>query len=94
MFLYAAKELKVIPLHCIAVEDSSAGVQAALSAGMCVLGIGPTERVGVANVVLTSLSGLRLKRLKEIHAAWEASQQLPVSLQPPSAKATMNVWGH
>jgi beta-phosphoglucomutase len=94
VFLHVARALKLSPGHCIAVEDSSAGVQAALSAGMCVLGIGPTERVGAANMVLTSLSGVHVKRLKEMHAAWQVSRQLPVSLRPSSVSTTMEIWGH
>jgi HAD superfamily hydrolase (TIGR01509 family) len=38
LFLYAARQLGVAPQDCIVVEDSTTGVEAALAAGMPVLG--------------------------------------------------------
>lgn len=37
LFLFAAKEMKVNPKNCIVVEDSTAGAEAAIAAGMQVL---------------------------------------------------------
>ena len=38
LFLYAARRLQSSPARCLVIEDSVAGVQAGLAAGMCVLG--------------------------------------------------------
>lgn len=40
VFLLAAERLGVPPLECLVVEDADAGVEAALAAGMFVLGVG------------------------------------------------------
>jgi kojibiose phosphorylase len=59
VFLYAARQLGLEPLQCLAVEDAASGVEAALAAGMWVVGLGPVERVGAAHIVYASLAGLR-----------------------------------
>jgi HAD superfamily hydrolase (TIGR01509 family) len=38
LFLFAATQMDVPPEKCLVIEDSEAGVRAALAAGMCVLG--------------------------------------------------------
>jgi HAD superfamily hydrolase (TIGR01509 family) len=43
LFLYAAREMGVAPDDCAVIEDSVAGVQAAVSAGMTVLGYARAE---------------------------------------------------
>lgn len=43
-FLLAAKTLHVDPAECVVVEDAPAGVEAAINAGMRVVGVGPVER--------------------------------------------------
>lgn len=48
LFLHAARELGVAPEAAIVVEDAGSGVDAALAAGMPVIGVGPPERVGHA----------------------------------------------
>ncbi|MEQ8317034.1 MAG: beta-phosphoglucomutase [Phycisphaerales bacterium] len=42
-FLLAAEKLGVDPKSCIVVEDAPAGVEAAINAGMRVVGVGPAE---------------------------------------------------
>ncbi|MEH2374602.1 beta-phosphoglucomutase [Nostoc sp.] len=64
LFLYAAKQLGLEPGESVVVEDAAAGVDAALAAGMWAVGLGPTERVGAANVVLPSLEGIKWADLK------------------------------
>lgn len=67
VFLHAARQLDEEPVNCLVIEDSAAGVQAALSVGMCVAGVGPPHRVGRAHAILPDLAGLRLKDLLSIY---------------------------
>ncbi|MBL8880031.1 MAG: beta-phosphoglucomutase [Phycisphaerales bacterium] len=57
-FLLAADRLRVAPRDCVVIEDAESGVQAALAAGMRVIGIGPAERVGRAHIVVSDLARL------------------------------------
>ncbi|YAF98730.1 MAG: beta-phosphoglucomutase [Nodularia sp. CChRGM 3473] len=59
LFLYAANRLGVLPQQSVVIEDAAAGVEAALAAGMWVVGLGPTERVGAAHIILPSLAGIK-----------------------------------
>lgn len=63
LFLHAAAQLGLPPLDCVVVEDAAAGIEAARSGGFPSVGLGPPERVGRADVVLSSLEGVRLKTL-------------------------------
>jgi kojibiose phosphorylase len=64
LFLYAAKQLGLEPAQSVVVEDAAAGVEAALAGGMWAVGLGPTERVGAAHVVLPSLEGVKWTDLR------------------------------
>jgi beta-phosphoglucomutase len=57
LFLYAAEQIGLAPQQCVVFEDSEAGVTAAIDAGMMSVGLGPTERVGHAQLVLPDLDG-------------------------------------
>lgn len=59
VFLYAASQLGLDPIHCVVVEDAAAGIEAALRAGMWTVGLGPVERVGAAHVVLPNLAAVQ-----------------------------------
>jgi len=59
LFLYAATLIGLPPEQCVVIEDASAGVEAALAAGMWAVGLGPVERVGNAHIVLSSLEKVR-----------------------------------
>ncbi|MCX8024177.1 MAG: beta-phosphoglucomutase [Thermanaerothrix sp.] len=63
LFLKAAELLGEPPDTCAVVEDAEAGVEAARAAGMRVIGIGPYERVGKADLVLPGLNDLRLEEI-------------------------------
>jgi beta-phosphoglucomutase len=58
VFLAAAELLDVTPAECVVVEDAEAGIEAAHAAGMQVVGVGPSARVGAADLSVTSLAGL------------------------------------
>ncbi|WP_421183224.1 beta-phosphoglucomutase [Aeromonas enteropelogenes] len=49
IFIYAAGQLRVNTCDCIVMEDAEAGIHAARAAGMQVVGIGPSARVGQAD---------------------------------------------
>ncbi len=63
LFLLAARRLGCSPVECIGLEDAAAGVAAIHRAGMVAVGIGPSERVGEAELVVPGLEGVRLERL-------------------------------
>ncbi len=63
LFLHAANQLNLPPWQCVVVEDSAAGIEAALAGGFLTLGLGPHERVGKAHHILPSLENVRLRDL-------------------------------
>lgn len=63
VFTAAAAQLGVPATRCVVVEDAEAGVQAARAAGMRVVGVGPAERVGAADLVVASPGMLRADAL-------------------------------
>ncbi len=65
LFLYAAKQLGLSPDECVVFEDATAGVDGAIAAGMYTVGLGPKERVGKANVVLSTLEGVQWEDLQK-----------------------------
>lgn len=73
LFLYAAHQLNLPPAHCVVFEDATAGIEAALAAGMWAIGLGPVDRVGNAHLVLSGLAGVRwadiVSKLNQTHAA-------------------------
>jgi beta-phosphoglucomutase len=58
VFLYAADGLQIAPSRCLVIEDAPAGVAAGLTAGMWVLGVGPSERLARAHLVLPTLADI------------------------------------
>lgn len=56
VFQKAAELLNVSPQECLVIEDADAGVEAALSAGMKVLGVGAASANKSATLRLTDLS--------------------------------------
>jgi beta-phosphoglucomutase len=65
LFLNAAEQLQIPPEQCVVFEDAEAGVNAALAAGMWVVGIGPSERVGAAHLTLPNLVEVSWASLQE-----------------------------
>jgi beta-phosphoglucomutase-like phosphatase (HAD superfamily) len=63
LFWFAAKELNLQPAECVVVEDAAAGIEAARTGGFRSVGLGPAERVGAAEAIFPSLSGVHLADL-------------------------------
>ena len=61
LFLHAAGQLGLTPDECVVVEDAAAGIEAARAGGFRSVGLGPWERVGKAEAVFPSLSGIHLQ---------------------------------
>lgn len=55
LFLEAAARLGIEPVDCLVVEDAPAGVEAGLSAGCTVVGIGDPDRLQRAHLVVDRL---------------------------------------
>lgn len=64
VFLAAAALLGIEPEACVVVEDAEAGIEAARAAGMKVIGVGPRDRVGHADLPVESLDGLTLDQIR------------------------------
>jgi kojibiose phosphorylase len=64
LFLHAANQLGLQPAECVVVEDATSGVEAALAGGMRTIGIGSSERVGAAQIILPSLEGVTFKNIQ------------------------------
>ena len=60
LFLYAAQLLGLPPASCVVVEDAAAGIAAAQSGGFLTIGLGPSERVGAADVILNGLKDIQI----------------------------------
>ena len=63
IFLAAATAVGVDPAACVAVDDGGAGVDAALAAGMHVVGVGPADEVGHAHLRAATTAELDLDRI-------------------------------
>lgn len=74
LFLACADALDLPAETCVVFEDASDGVAAAQAAGMLTVGIGPQERVGTADVVLTDgFGGTDLDAILDLLGSREAA---------------------
>ena len=64
IFLYGAEKLGLQPDECIVFEDAESGVDAAKAGGFHSVGIGPTERVGHADLRFDSMAEATLFEIK------------------------------
>ncbi|HOC21156.1 MAG TPA: beta-phosphoglucomutase [Anaerolineae bacterium] len=63
VFVYAAGLVGVPVTQCAVIEDAESGVEAALTAGMMAVGIGPVERVGRAHFRYTTTADVNLEEI-------------------------------
>jgi beta-phosphoglucomutase len=66
LFVLGAALFALPASKCLVIEDATAGVLAAHAAGMKAVGLGPIERVGMAELVLPSLEGHSAKEILKI----------------------------
>jgi beta-phosphoglucomutase len=64
VFLKGAAALEILPQNCLVFEDAVSGVEAAINAGMRVVGIGESQILHSADLVVTGFQELSLDRLK------------------------------
>ncbi len=65
LFIWVAGRLDAHPNEVVVFEDAEAGVDAARSAGMYVVGLGPESRLGRAHLVLPSLANVQIAQVFE-----------------------------
>jgi len=87
IFLYGANQLGLDPAHCLVVEDATSGIEAALTAGMWAIGLGPEERVGAAHLVLPNLEGVHWADVVERLT----SQRRTISTTQPTVKSMTEI---
>jgi beta-phosphoglucomutase len=66
IFLLAASKLGVDPKACLVFEDAEAGVEAAIAAGMKVIGIGSPDQLNKADKVIAKTGEFSLDTLQKL----------------------------
>lgn len=66
VFLLAAARLGAPAHRCVVVEDAASGVAGARAAGMSVVGVGPVERVGEADLCVPRTGDLSIAMLEDL----------------------------
>ncbi len=66
IFLKTAEHLNVHPRNCLVIEDAAAGVEAALSAGMKVIGVGIPQVLHRAHRVVAHTGDIRLPLIRSV----------------------------
>lgn len=90
LFLLAAERLNLPPGACVVVEDAASGIAGARAAGMATVGIGPTERVGEADVVLPDLDSVVLAQLLTA-ATWRVAEAAFDSVNPRHMETVLTI---
>ncbi len=66
VFLKGAEAVGIPPGECVVFEDAIAGIEAAIAGGMKTVGIGSPEVLGDADLVLSGLSEMTMKKLAQL----------------------------
>lgn len=66
VFVKGAELLHTAAENCIVFEDASAGVEAAIAAGMAVVGVGEAENLPGADVIVKDLAGVTVQQLIDL----------------------------
>lgn len=66
IFLMGASLLNIPAKQCVVFEDAEAGVEAALAAGMSCVGIGSTQQLGKANLVVPDLKNFTIENMTSL----------------------------
>ena len=66
VFIKAAKQMDLLPKNCVVLEDAPAGIIAALSANMKVIGLGNSNELRTANLVIENSKKLSIELLNQI----------------------------
>jgi HAD superfamily hydrolase (TIGR01509 family) len=71
LFLYAAEQLRAAPTRCLVIEDSAAGIDAAVAAGMTAIGFSGGSHCGPAHAARLQAHGAELVTadIRELAAA-------------------------
>jgi beta-phosphoglucomutase len=71
VFLKGAEALNTVPANCVVFEDAIAGVEAAINAGMKVVGIGSPMVLTGADLVVSGLNEMSLEKLNKLFITTE-----------------------
>ncbi|WP_158797093.1 beta-phosphoglucomutase [Pedobacter sp. L105] len=66
VFVKGAELLHTSEENCIVFEDASAGVEAAIAAGMAVVGVGEAENLPGADLIVKDLAGVTVQQLIDL----------------------------
>jgi beta-phosphoglucomutase len=66
VFLKGAEELGVAPANCVVFEDAIAGIEAAINGGMKAVGIGSTDVLTKADLVVSGLDKMTIEKLETL----------------------------
>ncbi len=66
VFLKAAANLSMEARHCVVIEDSAKGIEAALAGGFIAVGIGDPTHLGAAHQVFKNMSQLNVSILQQL----------------------------
>jgi HAD superfamily hydrolase (TIGR01509 family) len=80
LFLYAAEQLRAAPTRCLVIEDSPAGIDAAIAAGMTAIGFSGGSHCGPEHAAHRHTRGAKLviANMRELAAAMPHCRRPPI----------------